>query len=116
MVWQGIHFLNVFSPVAISPATAAPAEDAIATIDIETLFIILRDPYSALPVLLALSLRLSRKLIRSEPSILCAHGPCVSNCRKPTPPKRDVKAPLVTAAQTTLTAFQRRNNDFRRIS
>jgi hypothetical protein len=47
MVWQGIHFLNVFSPAAISPATAAPAEDASATIAIETLFIILRDPYSA---------------------------------------------------------------------
>jgi hypothetical protein len=47
MLWQGIHFLNDVSPAAISPATAAPAEDASATIAIETLFIILRDPYSA---------------------------------------------------------------------
>jgi len=47
MLWQGKHFLNVFSPAAISPATAAPAEAASATIAIETLFIILRDPYSA---------------------------------------------------------------------
>jgi hypothetical protein len=47
MLWQGIHFLNVFSPAAISPATAAPAEDASATIAIETLFIIVLDPYSA---------------------------------------------------------------------
>jgi hypothetical protein len=47
MLWQGIHFLNVFSPAAISPATAAPAEDASATIAIETIFMMLRDPYSA---------------------------------------------------------------------
>jgi hypothetical protein len=47
MLWQGIHFLNDVSPAAISPAKAAPAEDASATIAIETLFIILRDPYSA---------------------------------------------------------------------
>jgi hypothetical protein len=47
MVWQGKHFLNDFSPAAISPAPAAPAEDASATIAIKTLFIILRDPYSA---------------------------------------------------------------------
>src|SRR3981189_2514865 len=75
MLWQGIHFLNAFSPAAISPATAVPAEDASATIAIQTLFIILRDPYSARPVLLALTLRLSRKLIRSEPGTLCARGP-----------------------------------------
>jgi hypothetical protein len=31
----------------MSPATAAPAEDASATIANEILFIILRDPYSA---------------------------------------------------------------------
>src|SRR5262249_15311518 len=53
MLWQGIHFLNVFSPAAISPATAAPAEDASVTIAIETIFMMLRDPYSALPVTLS---------------------------------------------------------------
>jgi tetratricopeptide (TPR) repeat protein len=40
---------------------------------------------------------------------LCGRGPCVSKCREPTTPKRDVKGPrtilLVAAAQTTLTAF-----------
>src|ERR1051325_3982569 len=45
MLWQAIHFLNDFSPAAISPATAAPAEYASATIAIETLFIIPRDPF-----------------------------------------------------------------------
>src|SRR5882724_11413369 len=68
------------------------------------------------PLLLALTLRLSRKLIRPEPGTLCGRGPCVSKCREPTPPKRDVKGPrtilLVAAAQTTLTAFQRRNTRF----
>lgn len=68
------------------------------------------------PLLLALTLRLSRKLIRPEPSTLCGRGPCVSKCREPTTPKRDVKGPrtilLVAAAQTTLTAFQRRNTRF----
>src|SRR5215471_4115785 len=67
-------------------------------------------------LLLALTLRLSRKLIRPEPSTLCGRGPCVSKCREPTTPKRDVKGSrtilLVTAAQTTLIAFQRRNTRF----
>src|SRR5713101_3980221 len=72
------------------------------------------------PLLLALTLRLSRKLIRPEPSTLCGRGPCVSKCREPTTPKRDVKGPrtilLVPAAQTTLTAFSDEIHDFRRIS
>src|SRR5713226_10068293 len=58
------------------------------------------------PLLLALTLRLSRKLIRPEPSTLCGRGPCVSKCREPTTPKRDVKGPrtilLVAAALTAL--------------
>src|ERR1700730_7820902 len=68
------------------------------------------------PVLLALTLRLSQKLISHEPSPLWGRGPCVSKSREPTTPKRDVKGPrtilLVAAAQTTLTAFQRRNTRF----
>jgi hypothetical protein len=47
MLWQGVHFLNDLSPAAISPAKAATVEDASATIAIETLFIILPDPYPA---------------------------------------------------------------------
>jgi hypothetical protein len=86
MLWQGIHFLNVFSPAAISPATDAPAEDASATIAIKTIFIMPRDPYSADPLLLGLTLG-----------------------REPTTPKRDVKGLrtilLVAAVQTALTAF-----------
>src|SRR5215831_15804115 len=70
------------------------------------------------PLLLALTLRLSRKLIRSKPSTLCARGPCVSKCREPTTPKRDVTGPrtilLVAAAQITLTAFSDEIQDFRR--
>src|SRR5260370_27302435 len=68
------------------------------------------------PLLLALTLRLSRKLIRPEPSTLCGRGPCVSKCREPTTPKRDVKGPrtilLVAAPQTTLTPFQLPNTLF----
>jgi hypothetical protein len=97
MLWQGIHFLNVFSPAAISPATDAPAEDASATIAIETIFIMPRDPYSADPLLLGLTLG-----------------------REPTTPKRDVKGLrtilLVAAVQTALTAFSDEIHDFRRIA
>jgi hypothetical protein len=117
MLWQGIHFLNDPSPAAMSPATAAPAEDASATIANETLFIILRDPYSARASLFALILKLSRKSIRSEPSALCGRRPCVSERRETTTPRRDAKGAQtafpVTAAQA---AFSDKIHDFRRIS
>src|SRR5215471_819003 len=67
-------------------------------------------------LLLALTLRLSLKLIRPEPSTLCGRGPCVSKCREPTTPKRDVKGSrtvlLVTATQTNFNSLQRRNTRF----
>src|SRR5262245_12457993 len=68
------------------------------------------------PLLLALTLRLSRKLIRSKPSTLCARGPCVSKCREPTTPKRDVTEPRTNIAgggsSNNFNGFQRRNTRF----
>src|SRR5262249_15654245 len=110
MLWQGIHFLNVFSPAAISPATAAPTQDPTPTIPTQTPFILLpHRHFSFAPDALL-------KLLRPERGSLCGRGPCVWKGREPTPPKRDVKGPrtilLVAAAQTTLTALQRRNTRF----
>ena len=119
LLWQVIHFLNDVSPAAISPATATPAEDRERDNRYRN-----RLHYFAwslsLTHSLSFTLRLSRKLIRSKPSTLCARGPCVSKCREPTKPKRDVKGPrtilLVAAAQNNFNAFSDEIQDFRRLS